>query len=621
MSAVRQTRVANSAQGQSSLSSSSLTSRKPGKRQQLLVKWLWLSIAVLVLLGAVILLVQYEATPRPGDDVEGLTSVLTRNSTADMASFQFDDVRQAAGIDFHHFPVQRQSLLPEDMGSGLAWGDYDGDGYVDLFLTNFGGSIQTSSSIPGRSALYRNTGDGTFVDVTEVQGLSQPTYGMSASWADYDNDGDLDLYLCNYGQNILYRNDAGWFVDVTDQAGVPAETFSAGSAWGDYNHDGHVDLYVTSYVDFQYRESDAEQVTRHYGSETPFTLNPSTYSPLTNYLYHNNGDGTFTDVAPGTPLENPEGRSLGAVWFDFDQDGQLDLYVANDVSDNGVFHNLGNGEFADIGPSSLAADYRGAMGMAVADYDRDDDLDLFVTHWLAQENAFFENMYSENWKDKEGKRRLFFMDSAEMIGLGQISLKMVGWSTGFADFDNDSLLDLWVVNGNTLEDAEDNSRLKAQQVQLFRQQEGKGFFEVGQQASSALAEPVVGRGGAHADYDGDGRVDVAILVHGGQPLLLRNVTKGDNHWFTLRLRQTGGNTHALGAKVWLRSGGVTQMAQLGADGAYLSQSDTDLHFGLGQNALVDELTILWPDGFQEKHTGLNADQIVALRHVANYPDF
>jgi hypothetical protein len=595
------------------------------KRQLLLVRWGLLSLGAVMVLGVIVFLLREPvdvSAPNADGSIEGLTSRLSREVSADMVSFHFEDSRQSAGIDFLHFPAERQSMLPEDMGSGLAWGDYDNDGYPDLFLVNFRGSIFSEAVDPeaGRSVLYRNNGDGTFTDVSRQAGLGLATYGMGASWGDYDNDGDLDLFLTNYGPNILYRNDGnGTFEDVTAVAGVEDDRFSAGSAWGDYDNDGNIDLYVTTYVDFVYREEDRDAGTRQYGSVIPFTLNPSTYAPASNRLYHNNGDGTFTDVAPGTVVANPTGRSLGAAWFDFNLDGMLDLYVANDVSDNGVYQNQGDGSFRDIGPSSLAADYRGAMGLAVGDYEKDGDLDLFVTHWIAQENAFYENMHSAGWLDDAGGLRMFFMDSADAVGLGQISLKTVGWATGFADFDNDGELDLWVVNGNTLEIEDDNRHLKPQLMHIFRQEAEKGFFEIGRQACSALARPFVGRGGAHADYDGDGRVDIAVMAYGEQPLLLHNTSATDHHWIGLRLRQTGGNTRALGARVLLSSGSSTQTAQVGAGASYLSQHGTDLHFGLGDSSQIDEITIFWPDGLVEKLNDIQPDQILEINHSAAYP--
>jgi hypothetical protein len=595
------------------------------KRQRLVSGWGGVTLAAVLVLGLFAMVGKSRLDPyetRADGSVQGLTSVLSREVADEMVTFRLEEVSSPAGIDFRHFPAVRRSLLPEDMGSGLAWGDYDDDGDPDLLLVNFKGSILEDgpeSAAGGRSALYRNEGDGTFTDVTAALGLAQAVYGLGACWGGYDDDGDLDLYLSNYGPNRLYRNDgAGGFSDVTQQAGVGDERFSAGCAWADYDRDGAIDLYVTNYVDFAFRPEDRERATRQSGAEIPYTINPSSYPPVANRLYRNNGDGSLTDVAEAAGVADPEGRSLGVAWFDFDADGWIDLYVANDVSANGVYRNRGDGGFEDIGASSLAADYRGAMGLAVGDYEHDGDPDLFVTHWVAQENAFFENMYSEDIPDEAGRRRLFFMDSADTLGLGQISLRMVGWATGFADLDNDGHLDLWVANGNTLERREDPTRLKAQPVQIFRQQPSKGFFELAAKACPTLAQPVVGRGGAQADYDGDGRMDIALMVHGGRPLLLHNVSDTGHHWLEIRLRQSGGNTRALGARVSLRSGGGIQSAQVGAGGSYLSQHDTDLHFGLGAAEQVRELAIHWPDGVVETHHDLPVDRRVTFTHQADY---
>jgi enediyne biosynthesis protein E4 len=594
---------------------------KISKRQRLLLLWGILSALGIGLLAVVILTIGEPvdvAAPEADGSFRGVTSVLSREISEDLATISFRDTRASAGIDFVHFPARRQSLLPEDMGSGLAWGDYDNDGDDDLFLVNFRGPIMGDQP-PGEAAfcaLYRNNGDGSFTDVAAEAGLRVATFGLGATWADYDDDDDLDLYLSNYGPNLLFRNEGdGTFTDVTDIAGVGDDRFSAGSAWGDYDADGDIDLYVTNYIDFVFRREDLQQSSRQYGSEMPYTLNPSTYAPASNRLYRNNRDGTFTDVAKEAGVDNPTGRSLGAVWFDFDLDGHVDLYVANDVSDNGVFRNRGDGTFEDIGASSLAADYRGAMGLAIGDFDTDGDLDLFVTHWIAQENALFENMFADDWKDALGHRRLFFMDSADVHGLGQISLKTVGWSTGFADFDNDGQLDLWVVNGSTLELEEDNSRLKPQLMHLFRQHQDKGFFEIGQFAGAEFHIPRVARGGAHADFDGDGRLDLAVMIHGGAPLLLHNESTDENHGITLRLRQQGGNSRALGARAVVKSGDLVQLAQVGADGAYLSQSSTDLHFGL-RDRTIDEITVVWPDGEIEAIVRPPVDRVLTLMHAA-----
>jgi hypothetical protein len=596
------------------------------RRVALIVRWGVASTVAAAGVGVALVVAsgrEDPGAPGPGGRIEGLTSVLSREVTADMVRLRFRDVTAGSGIRFRHFPDARRSLLPEDMGSGLAFGDYDGDGDPDLFLVNFHGTIL--EPIPpdterGRCALYRNDGAGRFGDVSRAAGADLAVHGMGAAWGDYDGDGDLDLYVTCYGPDVLLRNDGdGTFRDVTAAAGLGDDLFGSGAAWADYDGDGDVDLYVCNYVRFEYRPADRRRTARQYGSEIPYTLNPSAYPPAPNRLYRNDGDGTFTDVADSAGVANTTGRSLGASWFDFDLDGWVDLYVANDVSANGVFRNMGDGTFADIGASSLAADYRGAMGLAVGDQDLDRDLDLFVTHWIAQENAFFRNMHAEGWTGAGGAPALVFMDVAETLGLGQISLQTVGWATGFADFDDDGAADLWVVNGSTLEASDDHTRLVPQRLHLFRQLPPEGFFEMAVASCPALDAPVVGRGGAAADFDGDGRVDLAIAVHGGSPMLLRNESPGAGHWIAVRLRQHAGNTRALGALVEARCGDVRRIAMAGSDGSYLSQGDGDLHLGLGDAALVDELLIRWPDGCTERHEALSADRVVTFGHDGHHP--
>jgi len=433
----------------------------------------------------------------PDGSIEGLTSVLTRTITDEMVRFSFEDATADSGVAFRHFPATRSSLLPEDMGPGLAVGDVDGDGDLDLFLVNFAGPATAplaESDAAGRCALWRNDGDGRFTDVSVAAGLDLTIFGQGAAFGDFDDDGDLDLYVTAWGKNRLMRNAGdGTFTDVTDAAGVGDDGFGGGCAWADYDADGDLDLYVTNYVDFEPPDARFAKITPQYGAEVPYTINPSSYRPQANRLYRNDGNGSFSDVAVAAGVANPSGRSLGAIWFDFDLDGLLDLYVANDVSANGVFRNVGDGTFADVGASSLAADYRGAMGLAVTDYGNDGDLDLFVTHWVAQENAFFENMIAQELLDDSGEARLLFMDSADRTGLGQISLKVVGWSAGFCDFDDDGWPDLWVLNGNTLEQADQPTALQRQQSHVFRQEPGRGFFEIGARASPALSQQMVAR--------------------------------------------------------------------------------------------------------------------------------
>lgn len=569
-----------------------------------MVRWSVVTIAIAVAIAALFVWKNSRIDPMARNTdgtVSGLTSVLERTVDPEIVTFRFN----SKSLAFPHFSSVRKSLLPEDMGSGLAWGDYDGDGDDDLFVVNFSGDIV--AGLPhGKNALFNNDGNGTFQNVATAAGVDHPVFGMAPTWADYDNDGDLDLYITAYGENVLYQNNNGTFSDVSSKSGINDNRFSAGATWGDYDADGDLDVYVTNYVDFIYQESDKSAARRQYGAEVPFTLNPSSYNAQANSLFRNNGDGTFTDVAKDVGVEDKDGRSLGATWFDFEGDGDLDLYVANDVSKNGVYQNNGDGTFTDIGAVSLAADYRGAMGLAVGDVDSDGDDDLLVTHWVAQENALYENMLGE-WGDQS---RVSFMDTAEDHGLGQISLHMVGWATGLVDLDNDGLLDLWVVNGHTLEEENNVTQLQKQEMQLFRQVKAEGFFEIGSESCEALATPFVGRGGAHADYDNDGDVDIAVLKFGEGVMLLENISNTNGHWLRVHLSQSDKNRFAIGATVSVKTGDVIRTKQVGVDGSYLSQHQIDVQFGLGDSEIVDELIITWPDGSTTVQMGVGVDQLI-----------
>ncbi len=595
------------------------------KRHRLLFRWSLVSGVILLAAIAWALANRKpgEKTVLPGEEVQGLTSILTRDASDEAQPFRFREVASELGIDFRHFPATRGSLLPEDMGSGVAVGDYDGDGYSDLYFVNISGNVRPGSpqdAEQGRSRLYRNVGGRRFADVTEQAGVGFVGCGMGAAWGDYDNDGDLDLYVTAFGGNVLYQNRGdGTFADVTESSGVQDPRFSTGCSWADYDRDGDLDLYVSNYVEFVFRERDRGLVQRQYESEQPYTLNPSAYSSWPNSLFRNKGDGTFEEVAAATGVADPSGRSLSASWGDWNNDGWPDLYVANDVSNNGVFLNNRDGTFADVGPSSLAADYRGAMGLAVADLDDDLDLDLLVTHWIAQENALFRNMTLDEVLGPAENNRLWFMDEADQIGLGQSSLDMVGWATGFCDFDNDGRRDLWLVNGSTFETTENHRLLYAQPPFLFwNRGEEAGFVDVAARASPSLAASFVGRGGALIDYNLDGLIDLAVVVHGGQAMLLENISERTGHYLYVKLRQTGANTHALGARVYVTAAGQTQMAEVGSSASYLSQDQLLLHFGLGDAAKVDTLRITWPDGAEEVHHDIAVDRTETFDHEATY---
>ncbi len=588
------------------------------KRRRLLARWTLISTVIVAAAAAWFWATRdhdLEAV-RPGDEVAGLTSILARDSGEDATALRFTDVSAETGIDFSHFPATRASLLPEDMGSGVAVGDFDDDGKPDLFFVNFAGNAGPMASVDpekGKSRLYRNVDGARFDDVTDRAGIDFAGYGMGAAWADFDDDGDLDVYITAFGPNALYENlGDGTFRDVTDKTGTQDARFSAGCSWGDYDRDGHIDLYVTNYVNFVYREADRKVVERQYATEQPYTINPSSYAASPNSLFRSSGDGTFEEVAETAGIDDPQGRSLSASWVDFDNDGWLDLYVANDVSNNGVFRNRGDGTFTDVGPSSLAADYRGAMGIAVADFDDDLDEDILITHWIAQENALYRNMALDEMLGASEPGRIWFMDEADEYGLGQSSLDMVGWATGFVDFDNDGRRDLWLVNGSTLENTADHTRLETQPPFLFYNRGNDGFVDTAARASDTLATPIVGRGGAHVDFNNDGRVDWVILVHGGTPIVLANATPESGHYLRLSLRQPGPNRRAIAARAYVTAGGHEQMAVVGSGSSYLSQNELTLHFGLGRADSIDSVRIVWPDGAEETHRNPPVDRTLTF---------
>jgi hypothetical protein len=348
-------------------------------------------------------------------------------------------------------------------------------------------------------------------------------------------------------------------------------------------------------------------------------MNPSAYEPVPNSLFRNNGDGTFTNVAREAGVDDPKGRGLSASWTDFDNDGWLDLYVANDVSENAVFRNRGDGTFDNIGASSLAADYRSAMGLAVADFDNDLDQDTFITHWIAQENALYCNMLIDP-SQKHLQRGLWFFDAADQFGVGQIALDAVGWATGFCDFDNDGLRDLWVVNGHTFEQSITTQRkLIPQKPFMFWNRDCNDYVEVAEKVCRQMAEPIVGRGGAQADFDNDGRVDLAWLVHQGPLILIRNVCHTQNHWLRIELRQARGNRFALGARAYVTCGDQTQMGEVGCSSSYLSQNELTLHFGLGAAERVDSVRIVWPDGTSEARHDIAVDQKLTIQNSSHLP--
>lgn len=518
---------------------------------------------------------------------------------------RFSDVTKAAGLaSFRQFQGPRSSQLPEDTGSGVAWGDFDNDGLDDLFVVSGGGGLDLPDSQLAPSVLYRNLGNGRFEKVKDFPDLR--IRGMAAAWGDYNNDGWLDLVVTGYDTIILFRNDHGHL--VRDKSFPSPKGFWTGATWGDYNRDGYLDLYVCGYVKYQPDERSLTASSTQFGLEVPYTLNPASFEPERNLLFRNNGNGTFTEVAQQLGVANAEGRSLGAIWHDFDGDGWPDLYVANDISENKLFLNK-HGTFIDAGRNAWVEEYRGSMGLAVGDFDRDGDDDLFISHWIAQGDALYQNLLAEQ---KGMSSELHFTDVAANMGIGQPSFQRIGWGTSFVDIDSDGWLDLVVANGSTFEHKGPAPRvLEPMTSFLFWNTQGSFFTDLAPWNRS-LSQPHVSRGLAVADYNNDGAMDIAIVDQSEGLRLLRNDIPQGN-WVELRLHSRvppSGKPLGFGdgATVIARTGGVPLRRTVGSS-SYLSQDSHRVHIGLGPATKIDRLEVRWLRGAKEIWTNVAANQI------------
>ena len=530
-------------------------------------------------------------------------SEFTDDSKTQFPKLRFHEVSQECGIDFHHGPGRRSRTLPEDTGSGVAFGDYDGDGDPDLYLVNIPNPDDPQAGAPNR--LYRNDG-GHFVDVSVEAGVEDSGgFGMGASFADFDGDGDLDLYVTNYGKNRLFRNCGPGepFEEVAEEFGVADPAWSCGAAWGDFDRDGDLDLYVCNYLDYDPSLSgEALGVgTQSGGHSVPYTLNPNSFDPQPNRLYRNDGD-RFRDVSNELGVRNPEGRSLTATFCDLDGDGWLDLYVNNDVSPNRLFRNPGatkNGvpkPFFDLSTITGVADPRGSMGLSIGEIGdlcgaADGLPDIFITHWVAQENAIYQSL-------KMGSGVVEYRDRTRRMRLGEISIDCVGWGCSFADLDRDGRIDIIVANGSTLEERANPAQLIADPLHLFWNG-GERFHE----ASEAIGDPFTtrfrARGLATADFDLDGDLDIAISQNRGPFLLLRNDTETNNRSLSLTLKAS--DALCFGARVKLTQGDTSQYHWFASDVSYLSMHGRRMIFGLGENDAPCTVEVRWADGSTSTH--------------------
>ena len=496
-----------------------------------------------------------------------------------------------SGINWIHTNAHSPDRhLPETVGPGCAFFDYDNDGWMDIYLVNSGPSDFYTPNTPLKNALYHNNHDGTFTDVTSKAGVAGGTFGMGVAAADYDGDGWVDLYVTSYGRNILYHNNGnGTFTDVTDQAGVAAPGWSTSAVWFDYDNDGKLDLFVSSFVyyDKTLNVLCADETKR------PYYCIPRYYKPRPSHLFHNNGNGTFTDVSKESGIAGSPGKSFGAVATDVNNDGRMDLFVANDTMRNFLFINKGVGKFEEVGLAAGVAfsdmgKARSGMGVDAVDYDGDGWQDLFVANIEQEFFSLYHNQKDLTFTDEPGE-------------IAPATQFLSGWGLRFFDYDNDGYPDLFLVDGHPDDFIEmRNTRVKYREPLLLFHNNGKSFANVSAQSGSVFSKSFSGRGMATGDFDNDGDLDVLISNNGEPPVLLRNEGGNRNNWLGLQLIATRSNPAAVGAVISWQAGGLRHSRLRTAGGSYLSSHDPREILGLGSATQIDYLEIRWPSGKVDK---------------------
>jgi enediyne biosynthesis protein E4 len=521
-------------------------------------------------------------------------------------SVRFADVTGQAGIRFRHTSgAFGKKYLPETMGAGCAFLDVDGDGWQDVFFVQ-------SRNWPGRAgskvfpALYRNNRNGTFTDITRAAGLAVEMYGLGVAAADFDNDGDADIFVSALGQSHLFRNDGrGRFEDIGAKAGVGDPGFSTSALWFDYDRDGRLDLFVARYVEWSIKTD----LFCSLNGRAKSYCTPESYKGQSPVLYRNKGDGTFENVTRKAGLYDPANKMLGVALIDYDGDGLLDLFGANDTQPNRLYRNKGDGTFADVGVMAgvafnEAGVARAAMGVDAADYDGSGRPSLVIGNFSNEMMALYSN---------EGNG--LFIDEAPASTIGRASLLRLTFACFFFDVDLDGLLDIFAANGHVADDiaSVQPTITHAQPPHLFRNLGKKKFEDVSARAGTALTEPVVGRGAAYGDYDNDGDLDLLVTANNGPARLLRN-DGGTNRKLRVALAGTASNRDAIGARVRLDVGGgqtVWRMVKTGS--SYLSQSELPLTFGLGARQKIDGIEVVWPNGRTERLPGVAADRAITIQ--------
>ena len=523
----------------------------------------------------------------------------------------FQDVTRKAAIQFTHFKGNKGvATILEEAGPGVCAADYDGDGWTDFYIVT-ARNTHDNNGPAVKNALYRNNGDGTFTDVTDRAGVPGSGFGLGCVWGDYDNDGHPDLYVTQYGKNVLYRNNGqGTFTDVTAKAHVDGMDFGTrlhtGAAFFDYDRDGKLDLYAGGYVDFG---PESKQTCDIDGAES--SCPPSVYAGSPGVLYHNNGDGTFTNVTKAANIYQPKGKNLSVAAADYDNDGWPDLFVANDGIDAYLYHNEHDGTFVETGlAAGIALSDDGgtmaAMCLGIGDYNNDGWLDLYISD--------FQDRPHHLWRNASGD----FTEVSRQAGIGSITARFLSFGGGFFDYDNDGWLDLFIANGHVYQGVERSaSGGHYKQINLLFHNNAAGSFtnmtEAAQRAGNGFSTAHLGRGVAFADFFNDGHEDLIVGNNDDPPVLLRNSSGAGNHFVNFKLVGHASNRDAIGARIKLRAGSLSEMREVTGGGSYLSQSDFRAHFGLGPNTRIEQIEVTWPGGTQQRFRNLAVDKFYLIQ--------
>ncbi|HKD49385.1 MAG TPA: CRTAC1 family protein [Candidatus Acidoferrum sp.] len=525
---------------------------------------------------------------------------------------KFVDTTSASGIHFHYLSSHTpKHYLPETMGPGVALFDYDNDGRLDIFIVN-GAPLEDPTpkgSIPQKTGpsywnrLYHQKPDGSFEDVTEKAGLQGVGYGMGVAIGDYDNDGFEDLYVTAYGGNKLYHNNGdGTFTDVTEKAGVAGSGWSTSAAWVDLDNDGLLDLVVVRYLQWDFDDIYCGEHKEGYRAY----CHPDLFQPISPLVYHNEGNGHFTEVSKKIGLSKP-GKGLGIALADYDRDGHIDLFVANDSMVEFLYHNKGNGTFEEVGLlSEVAVDGDGrtyaGMGVDFADYNNDGWPDLVITDLANQRYALYLNSHDST-----------FSYASFTSGVARATMAHSGWGIRFLDYDNDGWKDLLIAQGHDLDTVElSYPNLHYREPMLLLRNTGKEFIDVSAASGAVFSQPWLSRGMAIGDIDNDGRVDAVVATNDGPMHILHNETPTQNHWLLLKLVGHKSNRDAIGAEIKLVTAKGPQFATVSTAGSYLSSSDKRVHFGLGSESSAQSIEIRWPGGLTQTLKNVRADQILTV---------